>query len=422
MSANASTSRIGAADSFGVVPDPSCSTGAPLGEGKRLRTMFVATQMATGGQESLAAELIRRLNRARFAPELCCLKRLGPLGEALAAEIPAFSQLLANRFDARVHMRLARLMRRRGIDAVVTVGTGGDRMFWGRLAAWQAGVPVVVSALHSSGTTRIEWLNRLLDPCTDAFVAVDETHRRYVTEVERCPAHKVRVIANGIDTERFRPLPRALAVRAELGISESAPVAGIVARIRPEKNHERFLRMADRVRRIVPAARFVIVGHGADRPRLEALAGQMGLHGIAHFCGFCPDVTQMFAAMDVFVLTSDLETSPVAILEAMATGKPVVSTRVASIAEMIVEGETGYSVDPVDEAALAERVAELLSAPQRAAEMGRAARQRVVAHYSVDKMVARYERLLLDLYACKRADSGVGPSSALGWRGSDGAV
>ena len=115
--------------------------------------------------------------------------------------------------------RLARLMAERRIDAVVTVGPG-DKMFWGRLAAWRAGVPVICSALHSTGVPdHVEWLNRLLAPLTDAFIAVAEPHGRYLAEHEGCPVAKVRVIPNGVDVERFHPRWPSRTLRAELGTS-----------------------------------------------------------------------------------------------------------------------------------------------------------------------------------------------------------
>ena len=145
-----------------------------------LRVMFVLTSMPVGGAETLLAELIRRLDRSRFLPELCCLKELGPLGAELAKACPAHAGLLRRKYDFAVLWRLARLLRRRRIDAVVTVGPG-DKMFWGRLAAWLAGTPVICSALHSTGLPdRVEWPNRLLAPLTDAFIAVAERHGRHL--------------------------------------------------------------------------------------------------------------------------------------------------------------------------------------------------------------------------------------------------
>ncbi len=115
-----------------------------------LRVMFVTTSMPVGGMECLLVELIRRLDRSRFQPTLCCLKRLDALGEAISWEVPTFAGLLKHKYDYKVLRRLVRKMRNRHIDAVITVGAG-DKMFWGRLAAWRAGVPVICSALHSMG-------------------------------------------------------------------------------------------------------------------------------------------------------------------------------------------------------------------------------------------------------------------------------
>jgi len=144
------------------------------------------TSMPVGGAETLLAELIRRMNRARFLPEFCCLKELGPLGAELAHACPAHTGLLRRKSDVAVLWRLARLLRQRRIDAVVTVGPG-DKMFWGRLAASLVGTPVICSALHSTGLPdRVEWPNRLLAPLTDAFIAVAARHGQYLAAHEGC--------------------------------------------------------------------------------------------------------------------------------------------------------------------------------------------------------------------------------------------
>jgi glycosyltransferase involved in cell wall biosynthesis len=369
--------------------------------------MFVITSMPVGGAETLLVELVRRLDRARFSPELCCLKHLGPLGEVLAAEIPALAGLLRHKYDVRVLGRLRRILADRRIDAVVTVGTGGDKMFWGRLAAWLAGVPVICSALHSTGLPdHVERLNRLLAPITDAFVAVAEPHGRYLAEHEGCPAAKIEVIPNGVDVERFRPRPADAALRDALGIPQAAPVAGIVAALRPEKQHELFLHAAALVHRQSPECRFLIVGDGPQRAMLEALAGELGLAGVVHFLGTRADVPQLLALMDVFVLTSKMEANPVSILEAMACGKPVVATRVGSVPETVLEGRTGFLVAPGSADEVAAKVLELLGDPGRAAALGQVGREEVVAHWSIGRMVEGYQEMLTGIYRRKAAEEG----------------
>jgi glycosyltransferase involved in cell wall biosynthesis len=374
----------------------------PLADRGPLRVMFVITHMPVGGAETLLAELVRRIDRRRFLPELCCLKYLGPLGEALAQEIPAFTDLLANKYDLRVFGRLTRLMRRRRIDAVVTVGTGGDKMFWGRLAAWLAGVPVICSALHSTGLPdRVEFLNRLLAPLTDAFIAVAEPHGRYLAEHEGCPARKVRVIPNGVDVERFHPRWPNRALRQALDLDAEAPVVGIVAALRPEKNHEMFLRVAAAVHESMPAARFLVVGDGPERARLERFASDLGIAAAVRFLGTRHDMPEVLSLVDVLLLTSHSEANPLCLLEAMASEKPVVATRVGSVSETVLDGQTGYLVAPGDSAGMARRVLELLADRDRAAIIGRAGREQVIAHWSVDRMVQGYEVLIEGIYAAK---------------------
>jgi glycosyltransferase involved in cell wall biosynthesis len=363
--------------------------------------MFMQTDMRVGGAEVLTASILRRLDRRRFAPELCCLKERGELGEELAGEIPVHDGLLRGKYDVRIWPRLTRLLRDRKIDAVVTVGAG-DKMFWGRLAARRAGVPAILSALHSTGwPDGVGRLNRLLTPITDAFIAVAESHGRFLVDKQRFPAHKVAVIRNGVDTERFAPRADVIAVRRELGLGETDPVVGIVAALRPEKNHELFLEMARRVVAALPGARFLIVGEGPRRGALERLARDLGLQSHVLFLGSRGDVPRILAATDVFALTSHIEANPVSILEAMSVGRPVVATNVGSIHEAVTEGRTGFLVPPGDAPKFSERILQLLHAPLLGHSMGAAAREAVIHHWSIEAMVSGYERLIESVYATK---------------------
>jgi glycosyltransferase involved in cell wall biosynthesis len=366
-----------------------------------LRVMFIITSMQVGGAETLLVELIRRLNRRRFLPELCCMKDSGPLGEMLAAEIPVHHGLIRRKTDVSVLWRLARLMKRRNIDAVVTVGAG-DKMFWGRLAARLAGVPVVASALHSTGfPDSVQFANRLLAPLTDAFIAVAEPHAKYLAAHEGCTAAKVRVIPNGVDVERFRPGEPSAELRKELDLPAGTPVVGIVAALRPEKNHQLFLRAAARVLAAAPRVRFLVVGDGPQREELEALARLLNVSHAVRFLGTRKDVPELLSLIDVLALTSHVEANPVSILEAMAAGKPVVATRVGSVDRAVQEGRTGYLVAPGHEEDLATRLIRLLSSRAEASTMGRMGRQFVIENASIERMVAGYEDLLAGIYRQK---------------------
>ena len=368
-----------------------------------LRTLFLSTSMPVGGAEVLLVNLIRRLDRRRIAPELCCLKEPGPLGEELAVEVPVHHNLIGGKYDAAVLWRLIRLMRNRKIDAVVTVGAG-DKMFWGRLAAKLAGVPVVCSALHSTGwPDGVGRLNRLLTPLTDAFIGVARPHGRHLIENERFPAQRVHVIPNGVDVDRFQPNPNAAArLRHELNIPVDAPVCGIVAALRPEKNHELFVEAAAHVHQKLPGSHFVIVGDGPERAKIASAIANHGLNDCCHLLGSRGDVPEVLSMFDAFMLTSHNEANPVSILEAMAVGLPVVSTDVGSISENVEPGVTGFLAEPGNAIELADGLLTIFSDRDLAGRFAAAARQRVVLNGSLDVMVLGYEELLWSIFRRKR--------------------
>jgi glycosyltransferase involved in cell wall biosynthesis len=299
----------------------------------------------------------------------------------------------------RILPRLIRLMRRRKIDAVITVGAG-DKMFWGRIAAHLSGVPVIASALHSTGwPDGVGRLNRCLTGITDAFIAVADSHGQFLSEFERFPADKVHVIRNGVDCQRFAPSATYRnEVRQQLGLGNATPLAGIVAALRPEKNHTMLLHAAERLRAIHPELRWLIVGDGPERERLQSIADELEIGDRVHFMGTRSDTERILAALDLFVLCSLNEASPVSILEALACGVPVVSTDVGSVNETILEGTTGRLVPSGDVEAFSAAVHAVLAHPRQGSEMGMAGRAHVLRTGSLQSMVAGYQELITGLY------------------------
>jgi glycosyltransferase involved in cell wall biosynthesis len=361
--------------------------------------MFVITSMPVGGAETLLVNLMRRMDSKLIRPELVCLKEPGPLGEQISREFPVHSDLLAGKWDVRVLPRLARLLHRRRADVVVTVGAG-DKMFWGRLAAHIAGVPVIASALHSTGwPDGVGRINRWLTRITDAFIAVADAHGEFLCDFEKFPAEKVRVIRNGVDCLAFAPCPSARAeVRRELGLDDETPLIGIVAALRGEKNHGMLVRSAAKLREKFPDAHWLIVGDGPQRAAIESYAELLEVNDRIHLLGTRHDTPRLVAALDLFTLCSLNEASPVSILEALACGVPVVSTDVGSVNESIIEGETGLLIPSGDADAMTEAVSTLLSNPELRQAMGMAGRKLVRQCGSLESMVEGYQRMALELY------------------------
>jgi len=367
-----------------------------------LRVMFLLTSMPVGGAETLLVNLVRRVDRSRFEPLIGCMKQRDVLGETLANEIPVFENLIRHKYDFKVVGRLKKLFREQKIDALITVGAG-DKMFWGRIAARSAGVPVILSALHSTGwPDGVGRLNRMLTGITDGFIAVAQQHAEYQVEQERFPKEKVFLIPNGIDTDRFQFHPEKREEwRSKLMISSGDPVVGIVAALRPEKNHRLFLEAAAGVLKKLPKARFVVAGDGTERAELEAFASQLGIAQSVDFIGSTDDVVGVLSMLDLFALTSHNEASPVSIMEAFSCGRPVVAPDVGSINETVLHCENGFLVPAGDLQQTTDRWIEILENPLRSSHWGKLGRRRVIENSSLARMTDGYMDLVERCYARK---------------------
>lgn len=369
------------------------------GSNSMRRVTFVITSMPVGGAETLLVNLMRRFDSRRIQPDIVCLKEPGPLGDEIAKEFPIVSNLIGGKCDVRVLWRLIAHFRDRRSDVVITVGAG-DKMFWGRMAAWIAGVPGIASALHSTGwPDGVGRLNRLLDPITDAYIAVADSHGEFLRDFEHFPANKVVVVRNGVDCQRFggdqfEPEQIRDDVRRELGVSPTTPLVGIVAALRSEKNHSMFVAAAKLVLAAQPDTHYLIIGEGPERATIEAAAKQHGIADRIHLLGNRSDTPRLLTALDVFALSSLNEASPVSILEALACSVPVVATDVGSVAETVRPGQTGCLVESEDTNAMADAIIDLLADGEKRKRFGNTGRQWVARSGSLDAMVLGYTELI----------------------------
>ena len=361
--------------------------------------MFLLTSMPIGGAETLLVNLVRQIDRERIEPFVACLKDRDVLGDVLANEIPVFDRLIHHKYDFAVAGRLKSLFIENQIDAVITIGAG-DKMFWGRLAAKRARVPVILSALHSTGwPDGVGRLNRMLTGITDGFIAVAKQHARYQIETEKFPKEKVFLIPNGIDTDHFIfDDAKRHEWRSRIGIEPNAPVVGIVAALRSEKNHALFLESAHRVIKEQPTARFVIAGDGPERSRLESICEQNGMQKMVHFLGSVNDIQGVLSMMDLFALSSDNEASPVSIMEALSCQRPVVATDVGSVDETVLEGQTGFLVPTNDAESMSQRWLQILTDSDLAKRLGASGRKHIISTCSLDVMTEGYMSLVEKIF------------------------
>ena len=371
----------------------------------RLRVMYVVPDLGVGGAERHATTLMSRLDRSRFDPSVVCIGRRGELFPALEeAGVPAVALGRTKREAFKSLVELVREFRRTSPDVVIVRGFNAELL--GRVAAMVARVPHVIVWVHNcddiearGGLRRLS--DRALEPVTRAYFGVARRQAAYMIDGLGFPEHKIRIIHNGVDPAPYASADRGL--RPGFGFHDDHLVVGIVAALRPEKDHETFLRAAGLVVREVPEARFLVVGGGARREALEKLADRLGLADRVVFTGAREDVSAVLGAIDIFVLSSfTVECFPMSLLEAMASSRPAVCTAVGGVPEMVDDGVTGYLVPPKAPDALAERILDLMRSPHRCAEMGDAARTRVLSEFTLDRSVKEAERQLEEVARSRR--------------------
>lgn len=215
-------------------------------------------------------------------------------------------------------------------------------------------------------------------------------------------AHDLALIYNGVDTRRFTPEKDGAAFRQEVGIPARAPLVGFVGRLSPEKGPDLFVRAAHFAAQRHPTAHFVLVGAGPLEGELRELIANLGLTERIHLAGLREDVSPVFPAFDVLAQTSRVEGTPLALLEGMASGLPTVTLGVGGVIEIVEVGATGLLYGPGDWEGAGRGMLELLNEPDRAQRMGRAARERVLANFTVEGSATRTVSLFRRLVAHHR--------------------
>ena len=272
----------------------------------------------------------------------------------------------------------------------------------GRLAARAARVPVIVHTYHghvfqgyfSPLKTRLflaieRWLGR----STHRLIAVSEAVRQDLLRLGIGTPERLVVIPLGLNLDPFlRCEDLRGQLRTELGLQPDTLLVGIVARLVPIKAHEVFLKAAAKVCARFPQSRFLLVGDGERLAELQLLVERLGLRDRVLFLGWRQDLDRVLADLDLVVLTSRNEGSPVCLIEAMAAARPVVATRVGGVGDVVDDGITGSLVDADKPEDVADAIVELLGDEKRRRAMGEAARERV-PRFGIDRLVSDIDRL-----------------------------
>jgi glycosyltransferase involved in cell wall biosynthesis len=366
-------------------------------------TIFYTDSRVLGGAENAMLMLLESLDREAWRPTLLLedapgVESMRARAEAVGVPVRMVAPLPLGLAGARRVPGLARLLRRERPEVFHAHMSSPVAAKWGLAAAALARVPAVVGTVQvisqyfPDRSTR--WQLRLLAGRVDRYLAVSRAIGAELVERYRWPAAKVEVVHNAVEVERFG-VEAPPGLREELG-AVGRPLVLTCARLSDQKGHPVLLEAAAEV----PEAVFALAGEGPERARLEVLAERLGVAERVRFLGRRDDVPELLAAADVFALPSLYEGTSLAVLEAMAASRAVVSSAIGGTEELIEDGRNGLLVPPSDPGALAAALRRLLGDPGLREQLASRARERVELEFTRARMAARvgavYEQVLGD--------------------------
>lgn len=367
----------------------------------------------SGGAEILAVELLRRLDPRRFRRTLVIYRYLPPAHPNRPGQDAVVRQLRSegvevieldavSRRDLLSWRPLLRRLHRGEVDVLHSHKHGPN--LWGAVLSRVAAPGVLIAHEHTwsfeGDPLRVLTDRWLIAPTADLMLAVSEQDRDKMIDLEGMDPGHVRVLPNGI-----RPVPPAPAasLREEFGIPEGSALIGSVGVLREQKDFPGMVEAHRMVLARHPDAHLVIIGGGRVRPELERLIAQHGLADRVHLAGSRPGGPALAREFDIAVNSSTFEGSSLAILEYMATARPIVATAVGGTSELLAGGAAGVLVPPSRPDLLAEQIGALIEDPERATRLGAAAATRQREHFDIDRQVERLEQLYLELHTASPA-------------------
>jgi L-malate glycosyltransferase len=365
--------------------------------GGAVRVMHVVYALQPGGMELGVVKLLGGLNRRHVQSSICSTTpAAADMKQRVPADVPIFELRRRAGNDPGLVRDLYRLFRRERPDIVHTHAWG--TLVEGLIACRLARVPFVVHGEH--GTLQLKgyqrWVQRTAWKHADRLLSVSSRLADRMAEATGFPRDRISTLRNGVDLSRFGVHSRDEAKRA-LGLRAETVVIGTAARLVPVKDHYSLLNALSLLVAQGVQVMLLIAGEGPLRSDLERTAATLGITDNVRFLGHCSAIDRVLAALDVFVLSSISEGLPNTVLEAMASGVPVVATRVGGVDELIVHGETGLLVSPQSAADIADALRRLLVDPSLRRAMGEAARCRAEREFSLASTVRQYEELYLEM-------------------------
>ncbi len=372
----------------------------------KIRVLHIITHLPIGGAQDNTLLTLEGLDKTRYDLTLICGKRGEWIERALSIQdikvyfIDELIRKIHIFYDYIALLKLYRFIKKGKFKIVHTHSSKAG--FSGRIAAYLAGVPVIIHTLHgfpfNDFMPLIErffyiFLERFLSIFSSTIITVSHINKEKAVQLKLGPLNKFVNIYSGINFEKFGISVNIMKKRKELGINNKLKVIGMVGRLSKQKAPQYFIQAIPLIVKVHPHVRFILVGDGELKKNMIKLAEKINVSDYISFLGFRDDVPEILNILNIFVLPSLWEGLGRSLTEAMYSACPVVATAVEGVPELIIDGRTGYLVQPKDSVAIAQKINDLLIHPREARQMGKNARKKVMSDFDACVMIKKIDEL-----------------------------
>lgn len=376
-----------------------------------LRSSLQSSDVLLGG-ETVVLSICKYLDKNRFLPIIVSIEDLRaspplPIVEEAGKEnIKTEILTLENAFDFRGIFKLVELMRSHGVEILHCHEYKSNLM--GFFASIFNKKVKLVTTVHgwTGSNVRLkiyEFFDKFIIRLFKKIIVVSEYQKSLLIKSKINPS-AITIIENSIDLDRFKKIFDNSDLKNKLGISHGTLIIGTIGRLSPEKGQGYLIDAFSRLKKLHNKICLLVVGDGPSAPFLKAQVENLKLNSEVVFAGFRKDIPELLSAMDIFVLPSLTEGLPVAILEAMASSKPIVASSVGGVPSLIKQGETGFLSEPKNIDSLCSEIGKLIVDEKLRKILGGRSLEVVKSRFSVQKMAEMYGKLYLDLMGNKSND------------------
>ncbi len=367
---------------------------------RKIRVLQMIDEASVGGGQMHVLLLSKYLDKTEFDVTIATEPQGYLVDEANKIGVPTLPITISNSFSVKTLVEMKRQFQQTDFDILHT--HGGTAGFWGRAAAMLNRLPSVrIHTYHGlhylseayEGRKSFRIADRLALPFTTRVICVCKSDLQKAMAAGIATEKKGVVIYNGIEVETFSHQTKRKELRQTLGVQENEIVVGTVGRLHRQKAQDILLQAFKKVLDQHPNVRLWIVGEGELRSGLERLAHDLGIGERVNWLGGRTDIPELLSAMDVFVLSSLWEGQPIVLLEAMASGKPVVATNVDGIPEIVENGKSGLLVEAGEVGPLALAMEQLILHPQLREEFAARGKDRISEEFTARHMAGRIAQL-----------------------------